>query len=294
MKRRIYHIGISGGKDSTALLLWMAHESRIPHKWMVASFCDTENEAPETYEHIKMLNDRIFPVHTIKTEGFIQLAKRKQRFPSTKARFCTQELKLVPTARFLHEVLTRCKELIAVSGVRRDESEDRKDLSEWGDPLDSYFGLREWRPLIDWRIEDVLMIHARYRVPLNPLYAIGARRVGCFPCIHSSKSEIRGMITHKPERIAQIRDWELEVGELSARRSATFFPPNKVPESFRSKEALNKKGQLKRFCTIDDVVRWAQTGWRAQGQAPDVEGLFDEQLKDLPPSLCLTQYSACE
>lgn len=51
----VYHIGISGGKDSTALLLWMIYESGIPREQMIATFCDTQNEAKETYEHIVML-----------------------------------------------------------------------------------------------------------------------------------------------------------------------------------------------------------------------------------------------
>lgn len=54
--RRIYHIGVSGGKDSTALLLWMVNESGIPREEMIATFRDTQNEARDTYDHIAMLS----------------------------------------------------------------------------------------------------------------------------------------------------------------------------------------------------------------------------------------------
>jgi 7-cyano-7-deazaguanine synthase in queuosine biosynthesis len=40
----INHIGISGGKDSTALLLWAVHESGYPKESIHATFCDTDNE----------------------------------------------------------------------------------------------------------------------------------------------------------------------------------------------------------------------------------------------------------
>jgi 3'-phosphoadenosine 5'-phosphosulfate sulfotransferase (PAPS reductase)/FAD synthetase len=289
---RVYHIGISGGKDSTALLLWMVNESGIPPEQMIASFCDTQNEAAETYEHILMLSKKILPVQWLETEGFIQLAKRKQRFPSTKRRFCTQELKLKPTKYFVEDLSERYDEVIACSGVRRGESPERAKLQEWGDPLESYFGLREWRPLIDWTLADVLAIHKKYGIPLNPLYEAGATRVGCFPCINSNKREIRVLIEKCPARIDQIREWETEFNNSNG--MSTFFPRNKVPMRFRSKTITAASGKPVNVCTIDDVVAWAKTGWRAKGDAPDMAGLFQYQLQELEPEICLSQSMACE
>lgn len=285
--KRLYHIGISGGKDSTALLLWMTKESGIDHAEIVASFCDTQNEAEATYAHIRMLSREVFPIVWLETEGFFNLAKRKGRFPSPKARFCTQELKLKPTIAFLDQLAHQCDELIPCSGVRRGESINRAKLSEWGDPLDSYFNLREWRPLIDWTLKDVLGIHEKYGIPLNPLYSQGAQRVGCFPCIMSNKTEMRALSKNFPERIDQLRQWEIEI-------ESTFFPPNAIPDRFKSKKCITKNGATRRICTIDDVVTWAKSGRRAQGVAPDIDSLFEEQLKDLPPQICLAQHLACE
>ncbi len=289
---RIYHVGISGGKDSTGLLLWMINESGIPREEIVCSFCDTQNEAAETYEHIAMLSAKVFPIQWLETEGFIQLAKRKGRFPSTKARFCTQELKLLPTKAFLEDLSERFDEVIPVSGVRRDESEARSKLQEWGNPLESYFGLKEWRPLIAWKLSEVLAIHDRYKIPLNPLYAMGATRVGCFPCINSNKREMRLLATSFPARINQIREWEADFDNLNG--MSTFFPRKKVPMRFRSKTIETAKGKPMKVCTIDDVVSWAKTGWRASGNAPDLNGLYEFQLREMPPEMCISQYQACE
>lgn len=288
---KIYHIGVSGGKDSTALLLWMVYESGISHTQLVATFCDTQNEADCTYEHIWKLN-RVFPIIWISTEGFFPLAFRKGRFPASKSRFCTQELKLKPTKVFLDALSEYCDELISCSGLRRDESEDRKNKPEWGDPMDSYFGLRDWRPLISWKLSDVLAIHRKYDVPLNDLYSKGARRVGCFPCINSSKPEIRAMAKYFPERVEQIADWEKQFENKNG--MSTFFPRNKVPFQYRSKTITTKKGQEMKVCTIHDVIQWANSGWRGKGTAPDVNGLFDDQLEELDPKICLSQHLACE
>ena len=294
MENKLYHVGVSGGKDSTALLLWMIHESGISHGQIIASFCDTQNEADCTYEHVGMLNSEVFPIRTIQTEGFLNLALRKKRFPSTKARFCTTELKLKPTKRFLDSLQLQYSnfEIIPVSGVRAGESEARKNLPEWGNPMDSYFGLKEWRPLIKWQIEDVLTIHAKYKIPLNPLYSQGARRVGCFPCIMSSKPELRLMAENFPERVTQLRQWERLF--QNANGVSTFFPRNTVPSRFRTRAIKTTKGVAMKVATIDDVIKWANSGWRAKGEAPDKDGLFKDQLKDLPPTLCLSQHLACE
>ena len=287
MGQRIYHIGISGGKDSTALLLWMVRESGLPLTQMVASFCDTQNEAPETYAHVQMLSQEVFPIQWLETEGFLALARRKQRFPSTKARFCTQQLKLLPTKAFLESLANKYTHVVPVSGVRRAESAERSKLSEWGAPEESYFGMAEWRPLVHWSLADVMAIHTRHNIPLNPLYRLGATRVGCFPCINSNKREMRMLGDKFPERVEQIRQWEEDL-------QSTFFAPNKVPSRFRSKSITTKDGRPMRVCSIDDVIAWAQTGWRGRGTAPDMSGLFQFELDTMEPVLCLSQYQACE
>ncbi len=58
----LYHIGVSGGKDSTALLLWAVNESGYPRDRIVASFCDTGNEHQITYDYVRMLSDKVFHI----------------------------------------------------------------------------------------------------------------------------------------------------------------------------------------------------------------------------------------
>jgi 3'-phosphoadenosine 5'-phosphosulfate sulfotransferase (PAPS reductase)/FAD synthetase len=275
----IYHVGISGGKDSTAALLWAVHESGWPHDRIRATFCDTGNEHQITYDYIAVLSERVFPIQTIHPPlDFYALAEKKGRFPSTKARFCTQYLKIFPTQVHILEMQRQGLDVLLVSGVRADESKERADLpeTEWSE----YYATDEYRPLLKWTTEDIWAFLAKYDMPRNPLYDFGARRVGCFPCMMSSKGELRTIAQHFPDRIDMIREWE-------ARIDSTFFRPNTVPEKFRTKKCTTKDGRTVYAATIDDVVAWTKTGYRKRG------GQYEMQFED-EPIACNSNLGACE
>lgn len=258
----IYHVGVSGGKDSGAVLLWMVHESGIPRHQINATFCDTGNEHEYTYEQVRMLSEKVHPIEMLKPElDFFALAQKKTRFPSTKVRFCTQHLKIFPSQDHIVYLKQAYSCVVAVSGVRSNESFERSKLLEW-----DYSGnlmTLQWRPLITWKIEDVLAIHAKYGIPMNPLYAAGAQRVGCFPCIMSNKAEMRNIAINFPDRLNLIRDYEKEL--------SSFFSPNKTPVRFHSGSCQTKDGRTVTFPLVDDVARWSMTGKRAKGSYLDDE-----------------------
>lgn len=263
----VYHVGISGGKDSAAALLWMVHESGIPRHRINATFCDTGHEHQHTYDQVEKLA-KVHPIEVLKPElAFAELVQKKGRFPSVKARFCTEHLKIRPTQDHVRYLQQAYSHVVAVSGVRANESAERAKYLEYdysGDLL-----VLQWRPLIAWTLDDVLAIHQRYGIPMNPLYALGARRVGCWPCVLCTKQEVRLVALHAPERIERIRGMERDV---SARgKPGTFFAYDKVPKRFRSLEIKTQAGELMKVATIDDVVRWSMTGKRAQGHYMDEE-----------------------
>ena len=259
----IYHVGISGGKDSGAVLLWLVRESGIPRHQINATFCDTGNEHEWTYDQVKILSEKVHPIETIKPDlGFFELAKKKTRFPSTKVRFCTQHLKIFPSQEHILYLQQSYTCVVAVSGVRSNESFERSKLLEWD--YSGHLLTLQWRPLISWTIDDVIAIHTKYEIPMNPLYAAGAQRVGCFPCIMSNKAEIRNIAINFPERLDLIRNAEREI-------EGSFFSPNKTPERFHSGTCQTKDGRTVTFPFIDDVARWSMTGKRAQGSYIDEE-----------------------
>lgn len=255
-KEKINLIGVSGGKDSTALMLWAKYKSGYDPASIKVIFCDTGNEHDLTYEHIEYLSKQILPIEWIKPEyDFYSLAEKKQRFPSPRARFCTQVLKIFPTRDYILKLVESNFEVLSHSGVRAGESEDRKDLKEF--EFDLTYGCKVRRPLIKWTLEDILKIHTEYNIKLNPLYSYGASRVGCFPCIMSNKKELRIIGAHFEDRIELIEYWENKL-------NSTFYPPYKVPARFRSKKWISKKEEVYYLPTIRDVIAWSKTSHGAK------------------------------
>lgn len=252
----IYHIGVSGGKDSTALLLWAINESGYPRSRIVASFCDTGNEDQITYDYIKMLSEKVHPIQWLHPPlDFYALAKKKGRFPSARARFCTQYLKMQVTQEYVKGLMRYCPVLLH-SGVRADESKARSELSEreW----DDYYACEVYRPLLRWKLQDVWNYLEKFNIPRNGLYDLGARRVGCFPCVMSSKAEIKVLSDKFPDRIEKLRYYE-SADFWGGEDNHTFFARDKVPEYQRTRLIVSKSGEQMYVPTVDDVVRWSHT-----------------------------------
>ena len=120
-------VAFSGGKDSLAALLWTIKESGFKKENIEAVFCDTGWEHEVTYQHIKETTDKLgIKLVTLKSkkyDGLVDLAVKKKRFPSTKARFCTEKLKTEPMIDY---ILDECKtNVLVVQGIRADESASR-------------------------------------------------------------------------------------------------------------------------------------------------------------------------
>lgn len=249
-------IGLSSGKDSTALWAWAFNESGYAPETIFGTFADTQNEYDEVYEQIALLDAYgqirgASPVIVLTSEGFLNLAIRKKRFPSAKARFCTEELKIKPLQRLVAKLQEQGAQVVSHSGVRRSESYERRLLEEWG--TSGMLKCKERRPLLDWTIEQVWRAHTKYGLPINPLYFTGRRRVGCRLCCMSNKQDVRITVKTKPWVIDMCRQWEAEV-------HSSFFHGDTIPIVQRS-EAYTRRKDGKRFKvgTIDDVARWAFT-----------------------------------
>lgn len=119
----------SGGKDSQAALIWAV--KKYGAKNVIALFCNTKWEHDLTYKHIlyvcHALGVTLIEVSSKKYNGMVDLAKQKGRFPSTKARFCTEELKSKPAIDW---VLEQKEHLLLIQGIRKDESASRSQMSE--------------------------------------------------------------------------------------------------------------------------------------------------------------------
>lgn len=315
-------ISVSGGKDSTALLL-LALELKTEN--MEAVFADTGNEHEMTYEYVDYLNDNVFPIRKVKADFTRQIAKKrdyiltkwaakgvpqeaidrasnamnptgnpfldlciwKGRFPSSQAAFCSEELKRNPIIKQVQNPhLDAGNDVRSWQGVRRDESIRRRMLPENELKSTHKNGAELWnyRPILDWTADDCFAMHKKHNVKHNPLYELGMGRVGCMPCINCRKDELLEISRRFPEVIDRIREWEEAVKLASKRLGATFFP---APNShlLLSDE---QKHQWSAMQTIEKQVQWAKTS--RGGKQYDI--LRADLTLDFP--VCSSIYGLCE
>jgi 3'-phosphoadenosine 5'-phosphosulfate sulfotransferase (PAPS reductase)/FAD synthetase len=124
-------VAYSGGKDSLASLIWTIKESGFKKESIEAVFCDTLWEHEETYTHIKETTDalgvKLITLKSKKYDGFVDMSIKKGRFPSTVARFCTEELKTKPMIDY---ILDECGHVLVIQGIRADESASRSKMEK--------------------------------------------------------------------------------------------------------------------------------------------------------------------
>lgn len=238
---------VSGGKDSAAMCLHL-QELGIEHERV---FCDTGWEHPATYDYLRgPLTDKLGPITELRGRyTFEEPCIKKGMFPSRLRRFCTSELKVLPAIAYVHDLLDAGNDVVNAVGLRAAESRAREHLPEcdWsGD-----FGCHVWRPILRWSMQDVIDIHARHQLAPNPLYLAGHSRVGCWPCIHANKAQLR-LLAGDAERAGELRRLEREVGDAAEARGAAR------PFFFQANGAL-RSGRARRCAPIDEVLRWAIT-----------------------------------
>jgi 3'-phosphoadenosine 5'-phosphosulfate sulfotransferase (PAPS reductase)/FAD synthetase len=190
-------------------------------------------------------------------------------------------LKLQPIRRYLDALEAETgRPTASAVGIRAEESARRAAMDELSyEPLrprrrgrlvdassltaktapsaSSTDGAWVWRPLMTWSVEDVLRIHNRHGVPVNPLYRSGADRVGCWPCIFSGKNELRLIAQRDPERIAAIAELEEEL--TAVRRARNEDRPGRYATERASYFQGRRGGVLGVAPPIRDVVTWART-----------------------------------
>lgn len=146
---RPWIIGFSGGKDSTALLtlVWLAlkrikEDVLVPFQLRrpVYVVCnDTLVENPIISSYVDDVLDQIekqarkenLPIFVRKTipkledSFWVNVIGKGYPVPNTAFRWCTEKMKIKPTARFITEQVDECGEAIVLIGTRKTESATR-------------------------------------------------------------------------------------------------------------------------------------------------------------------------
>ncbi len=253
----VFVCNVSGGKDSTATALAL-REAGIEHRRV---FADTGWEAPETYAHLEHLRAKLGPIDVVGYPGGMPAKIRARAGFSTRvARWCTEELKIQPLRAYCDAIEVGGAVVVTATGIRAEEGttkNGRAELAEVED--DERWGGWMWRPIHKWLIADVLAIHHRHGVEVNPLYLRGHNRVGCYPCVMASKEDVRLVAEHSPDRIDLIRSLETEATEERARRNAATPGRYGHPKATFFMKVTGRSDPNAGAVGIDEVAAWART-----------------------------------
>lgn len=238
-------------------------------KWQRALPGFSEEEAQEKVE-------KALAVLVPTGNPFLDMCIWKGRFPSTKGRFCTDELKTMPiTDQIVVPILKTGRGVRSWQGIRADESPRRRKM-KMHERID--LGVWVYRPLLHWSAKDVFDTHKKHGIKPNPLYLQGMNRVGCMPCIMSRKGELAEISRRFPEVVERLREWERVVSSASKRGSTTFFDV-RLHAEYRYNVNYRDNG-------IDAAIRWSKT--QRGGRQYDLF-LHGEEM----PS-CSSNYGLCE
>lgn len=190
----LHVVGLSGGKDSTALALALAEREPRDYTYICNA---TGNELPEMQAHWrkleKLLGKPIIPVRHLK--DLVGTIREQNMLPNVFSRWCTRILKIEPTLEYF---ATLPEGSILYVGLRADE-EARRGL--WGDDITVRFPMREW----GWNESDVWGYLDRRGVCIP-------KRTDCGLCPYQRLGEWRDLWQNYPEIYAEGITLEAEFG----------------------------------------------------------------------------------
>jgi len=228
-----YIVSYSGGKDSTATLLWSLEN--LPRERLQVVFADTGVEWPETLEYLNYIErelgvsidriragDRPFPP---KRNGepreelsggssMYELVRLRGRWPAPRYRYCTTYLKRYPLLYYQREF----ENPVSIEGTRAEESKSRANKA-WFDPKGDKTTIPICRPVLRWTEREVWEYLRAHGILPNPVYNY-ATRCGCWCCIMARRAEVLNFCRIHPELAREAADVEAEIGHRwTARQS---------------------------------------------------------------------------
>ena len=177
-------IGLSGGKDSTALALRLFEKEPRDYDLVCTP---TGDELPEMEAHWEKLEGifgkkiiRVDPGYTLAT-----LVRKMKMLPNFRARFCTRMLKIAPYEAWMKDQLPATSYI----GLRADE-EGRSGYKPIynSSEFTIRYPLREW----GWGVGDVLTYLKRREITIP-------ERTDCARCPFQRLSEWRALFLNYPD-----------------------------------------------------------------------------------------------
>lgn len=196
-------LGISGGRDSAALAIYMRQNH--PDIDMEYFFTDTGKELPEVYDFLNrlegFLGKRINRLNPDRDFDF-WLAEYGHFLPSAKTRWCTRQLKLRPLNLWLRDDLEKGVVVHSYVAIRADEPNRSGYKSQHPNMLVRF-------PLRDAGIDKAGVVDLLKDTDIGePEYYRWRSRSGCTFCFFQQKIEWVRLMDEHPKAFEEARAYE--------------------------------------------------------------------------------------
>ncbi|MCL6442972.1 MAG: phosphoadenosine phosphosulfate reductase family protein [Alicyclobacillus sp.] len=255
---KVRHIlNLSGGKDSTALAVFM--KDKVPDMEYV--FCDTQKELPETYEYLDKIEAYLGkPIVRLNAErGFDHwLQVYGGLLPSSQTRWCTRKLKIEP-----FEAYVGTDEVISYVAIRADEN--RSGYISTKPNITTVFPFKE-HGIVK---ADVYRILEESGLGL-PKYYEWRTRSGCYFCFFQRRIEWIGLMEHHPDLFEKAKEYE-KIDAVTGRRFTWSHR-----ESLEELQRPERKAEILRKATRQGLDKEAKSASRTLGDLIDLDD--DDEL----------------
>lgn len=189
-------VGLSGGKDSSAMALWLAENEPRDYEYICTP---TGEEPPEWSLHMELLEVKLGKKIKRITETTLEaLVAQWNALPNWRQRWCTRKLKIEP---FYNYVFSNLPATCYV-GLRADEMQ--REGFDAGSDIEGFhqrFVMQE----IGWKIDDVYSYLAQHQIKID-------FRTDCECCFFQRLYEWYDLWRNRPEQYQRYARWERERG----------------------------------------------------------------------------------
>ncbi len=222
-------VSISGGKDSTALAIFLRKQE--PDLDVEYVFCDTGEELPETYAYLEKLETYLGkPIVYLKPNKSWEeyLESFSGYLPSALNRWCTVQLKIVPFEKYVGD-----DPVVSYIGIRADE--DREGY------VSTKTNIRPRYPFKEYGItkDDVMRILDESGLGL-PAYYEWRTRSGCFFCFFQRRKEWLGLKERHPDLFEKAKRYESQNGDGS-KQNFTWIQGQTLEQVLADREGIIRR-----------------------------------------------------